>query len=138
MTHKVETSWKGNMKFDAMVNGHHLLMDAAPDNGGEDTGPRPKQLMIAALAGCTGMDVVFFLKKMRVNFDSLDIDIEAGVTEEQPIHYTSMHIVYKFKGSGLDMDKLKKAVDLSQDQYCGVAAVYKQTMQLTNEIQIID
>lgn len=138
MTHKVETSWKGNMKFDALVSGHHLMMDAAPDSGGEDSGPRPKQLMLAALAGCTGMDVVYFLKKMRVKIDSLDIDIEAGVTEEQPIHYTSMHIVYKFKGARLDPAKLKKAVDLSQDQYCGVAAVYKQTMQLTHEIKIID
>ena len=138
MTHNVETSWKGNMKFDAVVNGHHILMDAMPDVGGEDAGPRPKPLMIAALAGCTGMDVVWVLKKKRVNIESLDVNIEAEVTEENPIHYTKMHIVYLFKGKGLDMEKLKKAVELSQESYCGVSFVYKQTMQLTYEIKVIE
>lgn len=138
MIHKVETSWKGNMKFDALVNGHHLLMDGMPEVGGEDAGPRPKPLMIAALAGCTGMDVVWFLKKMRVIFESFDINIEAALTDEDPKHYTKMHLVYIFKGKGLDMEKLKKAVDLSQEQYCGVAVVYRQTMQLTYEIKVIE
>ena len=94
--------------------------------------------MITALAGCTGMDVVWFLKKMRVNFESFDINIEAELTDEDPKHYTKMHLVYLFKGKGLDMEKLKKAVELSQEQYCGVAVVYKQTMQLTYEIKVIE
>lgn len=138
MTHNVETSWKGDMKFDAVVNGHHILMDATTDVGGEDAGPRPKPLMIAALAGCTGMDVVWVLKKKRVNFESLDVNIEAEVSEENPIHYTKMHIIYLFKGKDLDMEKLRKAVELSQDQYCGVSFVYKQTMQITYEIKVIE
>jgi len=137
MTHKVETNWKGNMQFEATVSGHKVVMDATPDSGGEDKGARPKQLMLAALAGCTGMDVVSILKKMRVEVDEFDIDIEAGLTEEHPKYYNKMHIIYKFKGKDLDLEKLKKAVDLSQERYCGVSAAYKKAMELSYEIVIL-
>jgi len=137
MTHKVETNWKGNMQFEATVSGHKVVMDATPDSGGEDKGARPKQLMLAALAGCTGMDVVSILKKMRVEVEEFDIDIEAGLTEEHPKYYNKMHIIYKFKGKDLDLEKLKKAVDLSQERYCGVSAAYKKAMELSYEIVIL-
>jgi len=138
MKHKVETSWKGNMKFDALVSGHHVLMDALPVVGGEDSGPRPKELMLASLAGCTGMDVISILKKMRVDVESFNINVEADITEEHPKHYTKMHLVYQFKGKDLDTEKLSKAVDLSQERYCGVSAAYRKAMQLTYEIKILE
>lgn len=137
MKHKVDTSWKGNMLFDANVSGHHIMMDAMPAVGGEDKGSRPKELMLAALAGCSGMDVVSILKKMRVEFSGLDIRIEADVTEEHPKHYEKMHVIYEFTGKDLQLDQLKKAVDLSQDRYCGVSFVYKKAMEVTYEIIII-
>jgi len=136
MKHKVSTTWKEKMQFDAVVNNHHIIMDAVPEVGGEDKGPRPKELMLASLAGCTGIDVVSILQKMRVELDDFNIDIEADVTEEHPKHYTKMHIIYTFKGKALDPEKLKKAVDLSQERYCGVSAVYRQAMELTYEIKI--
>jgi putative redox protein len=92
--------------------------------------------MLAALAGCTGMDVVSILKKMRVPFMGLNIRVEADVTEEHPKHYEKMHIIYEFTGEGLQIEQLKKAVELSQDRYCGVSFVYKKAMELTYEIQI--
>ena len=137
MIHSVKTSWKGNMKFDSNVNGHSVLMDAVPDVGGEDLGPRPKQLLLSALAGCTGMDVISILNKMRVEPDALTIDITADVTDEHPKQYSAMHIVYNFKGKGLDPEKLKKAVDLSQERYCGVSAMFRKAMELSFEIRII-
>jgi putative redox protein len=137
MSHKVDTSWKKNMQFESNVGGHKLVMDASPDAGGEDAGPRPKQLMLAALAGCTGMDVVSILKKMRVELDEFDTEIEAGLTEEHPKYYNKMHIIYKFKGKDLDPEKLKKAVDLSQERYCGVSAAYKKAMEISYEIKIL-
>lgn len=136
MKHKINTSWKGKMQFNANVNGHEVIMDAPSEVGGEDKGARPKQFMLAALAGCTGMDVVSILKKMRIEVDAFDVDVEADMSEEHPKRYTAMHIIYKFKGKDLNPDKLKKAVELSQDQYCGVSAVYKQAMELTYEIVI--
>ncbi|MCX6267434.1 MAG: OsmC family protein [Bacteroidetes bacterium] len=137
MKHTVETSWKGNMLFDANVSGHHVMMDAVAAVGGEDRGSRPKELMLVALAGCSGMDVVSILKKMRVAFTGLNIRIEADVTEDHPKHYEKMHVVYEFTGDDLPMDQLKKAVELSQDRYCGVAFVYKKAMELSYEIQVL-
>ncbi len=136
MKHTVDTSWKGNMLFDANVSGHHVLMDAVPAVGGEDKGSRPKELMLASLAGCSGMDVVSILKKMRVEFTGLDIRVEAGMTEEHPKHYDKMHVIYTFTGNDLQMEQLKKAVELSQERYCGVAFVYKKAMEVTYEIRI--
>jgi putative redox protein len=136
MKHTVDTSWKGNMLFDANVSGHHVMMDALEAVGGEDKGSRPKELMLAALAGCTGMDVVSILKKMRVAFTGLNIRIEADVTEEHPKHYEKMVVIYEFTGQDLQMDQLKKAVELSQDRYCGVSFVYKKAMEVTYEILI--
>ncbi len=137
MKHTVNTSWQGNMKFDAVVSGHHVVMDALPVVGGNDEGARPKELMLAALAGCTGMDVVSILKKMRVEPEFFNIRVEAQMTEEHPKHYTAMHIIYEFKGENLDLEKIQKAVKLSQDQYCGVSAAYSKAMEITFEIVIL-
>jgi putative redox protein len=136
MKHSVNTSWKGNMQFDANVSGHSVMMDAMPAVGGEDKGSRPKELMLAALAGCTGMDVVSILKKMRVEFTGLEIRVEANVTEEHPKHYDHMHIIYEFTGNNLAEEQLRKAVELSQEKYCGVSFVYKKAMEVTYEILI--
>lgn len=136
MTHKVNTHWNGNMQFNASVNGHSVMMDAVAEAGGMDAGPRPKELMLASLAGCTGMDVVSILKKMRVAFESFDVQVEANGTDEHPRHYTRMHLTYLFTGNGLPADKLQKAVNLSQDKYCGVSFMYRKAMELTYEIRI--
>ena len=137
MKHNVNTTWKENMTFDSLVSGHHVIMDASTDGGGENKGPRPKELMLTALAGCTGMDVVSILKKMRVEVENFTVNIEANVTEEHPKHYDSMHIIYAFTGKDLPLDKLEKAVKLSQEQYCGVSYMYKKAMEVTYEIIVI-
>jgi len=125
------------MKFDAVVSGHHVVMDALPLVGGNDEGARPKELMLASLAGCTGMDVVSILKKMRIEPEYFNIRVEAEMTEEHPKHYTAMHIIYEFKGENLELEKLQKAVKLSQDQYCGVSTAYRKAMEITYEIVIL-
>jgi putative redox protein len=137
MKHIVDTSWQGNMKFDAVVSGHHVVMDALHLVGGNDEGARPKELMLAALAGCTGMDVVSILKKMRVDPEYFNIRVEAEMTEEHPKHYTAMHIIYEFRGEGLELEKLQKAVKLSQDKYCGVSNMYRKAMEITYDIVIL-
>lgn len=136
MKHSVSGKWLSKMAFEAEVSGHKLIMDAVPEVGGENRGPRPKELMLASLLGCTGMDVISILEKMRVEVDDFNIDIEADVTEEHPKHYEAMHIIYSFKGKDLPMDKLEKAVELSQERYCGVSAVYKKAMKITHEIRV--
>ena len=124
------------MAFRAQVDGFDLMLDATPEHGGTGKGPRPKPLMMVALAGCTGMDVVSILKKMRVELAGFNIRVEGDLTEEHPKQFQSMHIIYEFKGKDLDPDKLKRAVELSQDRYCGVSASYRKVMDLSYEIKI--
>ena len=126
------------MAFEGTPNGHKIIFDAEPHVGGEDKGPRPKQFMLYALAGCTGMDVVSILKKMRVNLKAFNVTIEGELTEEHPKQYNKMKVIYTFTGKDLPLEKLKKAVDLSEDRYCGVSATYKKVLELTSEIVVID
>ncbi|MCK5730615.1 MAG: OsmC family protein [Draconibacterium sp.] len=135
---RINVEWLENMAFKTVVNGHEFVIDATEKVGGENRGPRPKPLMMAALAGCTGMDVVSVLKKMRVKLDYFNVVVEAELTEEHPKHFIKMHVIYEFKGKDLPMAKLEKAIDLSEERYCGVSATYKQTMELTSEIKILN
>lgn len=137
MTHTVNTSWKGNMQFNALVSGHNVPMDASPEFGGQDAGSRPKELLLAAIAGCTGMDVVELLRKMRVDVQDFDLEVSAEVSEDHPKVYTQLHIIYKLKGKDIDPAKVKKAVDISQEKYCGVSAMLRKTMEITYEIKIL-
>ncbi len=135
---EVKVQYLENMAFKANVNGHEIILDAAEQVGGENRGPRPKPLMLTALAGCTGMDVVSILKKMRVEFDDFNVIVEGDLTEEHPKQFYKMNVIYEFKGSNLPMEKLKKAVSLSEERYCGVSASYKKAMEITSEIRIIE
>lgn len=137
MKESVSIKWLEKMAFEGEVNGHKIVIDANPEVGGEDRGPRPKPFMLFALAGCTGMDVVSILKKMRIEIEDVNIIVEGDLTEEHPKHFTSMHVIYEFKGKDLQMDKLEKAVELSEERYCGVSAVYRKVMTITSEIRIL-
>ena len=86
----VSTQWLGNMAFESEINGHKLIIDADPSVGGEDRGPRPKLLMLSALGGCTAMDIVAILKKMRVDIEGLNVIVEGDLTEEHPRHFSKI------------------------------------------------
>lgn len=132
--HEVTTKWQDNMSFSSIVNNHEVILDAEDIVGGNDTGPRPKPMMLTALAGCTGMDVVSLLQKMRVPFTGLTIHVSGELTDEHPKIYKKVHIDYYLEGDNLDRDKVQKAVDLSQEKYCGVSAMFKAFAELTFEI----
>jgi putative redox protein len=136
MKQKLELDFLGGMAFETELNGHKIYIDADESVGGKDTGPRPKALMMLALAGCTGMDVVSILRKMRVEYDGLTIAIDADLDDEFPKPYTSMKVIYKFTGKDLPLDKIQKAVDLSKERYCGVSANYKDSFPVAYEIMI--
>jgi len=137
-SHEIVATWAGDMAFDAVVAGHTIRIDAEGDVGGHDSGPRPKPLLLVALAGCTGMDVVSLLKKMRQNLTWFDIKVEGVLTEEQPKYYKSFTIVYRFKESdGLEKDKVERAVGLSQERYCGVSALFKLAVPVDWRIEYL-
>jgi putative redox protein len=138
MKHTVKTIHRKNMSFESIFDKHTVIIDAQPEHGGNDEGPSPKKLLLSALAGCTGMDVVGILQKMRVEFSDFSIDVEAEMTEEHPKHYKSFHILYHLKGKNIDIEKVKKAVELSQERYCGVSYMFGKFAQITHHIEITE
>mgnify|MGYP003825903239 CR=1 FL=1 len=137
MKSSINLAWKENMSFETEMDGHKIILDADPAVGGENKGPRPKPFMLLALAGCTGMDVISILKKMRVEVESFNVKVEGNLTEEHPKQYDKMHVIYEFKGKNLPMEKIEKAVNLSEERYCGVSAMYKKAIPITTEIRIL-
>ena len=134
MKHKVKMSWLGNLAYETDMDGHKMITDAGTEVGGEDRGFRPKKLMLTALAGCTGIDMALILKKMRVDVKDIKVSVEGELTEEQPSYYKNMHIVFEFFGTDLPHKKIERAVKLSEEEYCGVSALYKQAIPVTSEI----
>ena len=133
----IDVTWQDNMKFETVIDGHTLILDSTPDVGGNDEGPRPKALMMIAIAGCTGMDVVSILKKMKVELTYFNLRVEGDLREEHPKKFEAMKVIYEFKGNNLEFEKLEKAVNLSVDKYCGVNANYKDAMKMSYEIKIL-
>ncbi len=135
--HNIDLDWKENMLFETIVNGHKVTLDADASVGGTDTAPRPKALMLVALAGCTAMDVVALFRKMKVDFSGLKINVEAELSEEHPKIYTKVRMIYFVKSNEVHRQSIEKAINLSQEKYCGVGAMFKKFAELTYEIQII-
>jgi len=138
MKHEIEVKWMENMAFKTDVLGHEIIMDAKEENGGKNQGPPPKPLMLVSLAGCTGMDVISMLKKMRQDVESFELKIEGEVSDDHPKKYTRIKVIYLVKGKNIDKDKVEKAVNLSKDKYCGVSAVFKEAIDMEFEVKIID
>ncbi|MDA3943929.1 MAG: OsmC family protein [Bacteroidetes bacterium] len=133
---KVAVNWTGDMSFEVDVNGFKIPIDADEKVGGKNGGPRPKPLILASLGGCTGMDVISILKKMRVEPAYFNVDVDGQLSEEHPRYYEKIHITYTLKGKELDREKVEKAVNLSQERYCGVSAMLIKSSVLTHEIII--
>ncbi len=138
MKAEVGCTWKGDMAFEGDINGHKIVIDATPEVGGKDLGPRPKPFMLLALAGCTGMDVISILKKMEQEVSWFNIRVEADQTEEHPKHYSNFNIIYEFKASDdLNRSKVDKAISLSQDRYCGVSELLKKAVPVTHQVSYL-
>ena len=129
--------WTTGMTFEGHQDGHVIQVDASPEFGGQDRGPRPKTLVLTALGGCSAMDVVSILGKMRVPIEGFEVQASAELTEEHPKVFSRIHLKYLFKGRDLPLDKLEKAVTLSQDKYCGVSAMLARSAPITHEIVVL-
>jgi putative redox protein len=122
-------SWKKGFSFDALSRDHHVMLDT----NGEETlnaGPTPKEMVVAAMAGCSGIDVVSILKKMRAELRRCDISGHAEKTEgDHPIVFASVRL--DFDADNITADKVLRAVELSQTKYCGVTAMIAKTCPVT-------
>ncbi len=131
-------NWQEGMRFSAKLDGFELILDASAENGGSDKGPRPKGLVLAALAGCTGMDVISILKKMKIVPDGFSVSADGRTTEEHPKKFSEITVDYHFCGTNLDREKLLKAIHLSEERYCGVSASLKPQVTIRHRLFIND
>ena len=136
MKETIKTRWLNDLAFEAEVDGHKIYIDTSQEHGGRNTGPRPKQLMMVALAGCTAMDVASILKKMREEVEEFTVEVEGDMAEEHPKKYEAMKVIYRIKGKNINRKNVEKAVDLSANKYCGVSANYSKSFPITHEIVI--
>jgi putative redox protein len=132
--HEIETQWMGKMQFNTLINGHAVIMDAPERSGGEDTGPIPKPFVLAALSGCTGMDIVALLRKENQSIDDLSMTVTGELSKQAPMQYVSIHVQYIFKADAVAKEAALQAVTDSQEKYCGVSSMLKKAIPVTWEI----
>ncbi len=113
-----------------------VQMDGSPEIGGEDLGARPMQLILMALGGCTSMDMLSMLAKMREQVKSYKVIIEADRAKEHPMVFTKIHIHYILEGK-LKKENVEKAINLSMDKYCSVTHMLNSTATITHSFEII-
>ncbi|HNR16481.1 MAG TPA: OsmC family protein [Chitinophagaceae bacterium] len=128
---KTITTWKKLHEFESKQDHNTIQLD-----GNKENGFGPKALLLAGLAGCSGVDVVDILEKMRVDFSSLVIETEAEQTEEHPKVFKDILITYKIKTGRENEEKVKKAIELSLERYCGVSAMLKKNSPVNYKLVI--
>ena len=132
--HEIETQWMGKMQFNALIDGHTVVMDAPEKSGGDDMAPIPKPFVLAALSGCTGMDIIALLRKSGNEIDDLSLTVTGELSKQAPIQYIAIHVLYIFKGDASKKEAAYKAVMDSQEKYCGVSSLLKKAIPVTWEI----
>lgn len=125
MKHQATSEWKGGMAFEHTIDGHTLITGSTTD--GKIAGASPKKLLLASLAGCTGVDVVELLQKMRQPVERIRMEVEAEQTTEHPKIYSVIRLVYHIYGSDIKPDKVERAITLSQEKLCGVTAILQES-----------
>jgi len=138
MKHEANVRWAGRMTFIGKAGTNHLVpMDTSPEFDGDDSATKPLELLLVALGGCTGMDVVPLLKKMRQDVTAVELNITAERSEEHPKVYTKIDIEYVVTGNALEEEKVKRAVELSQEKYCSVSAILKKSCPVNYTVRIV-
>ena len=131
----ISADWVHGLAFDSDINTHTVRMDSVP-NDEPGTGPTPKQMVLAALLACTGMDVVSLFNKMRVQYDEFRVEGTAPITAEHPKTFERVFIKYIVVGKDINPEKVEKAVNLSQTRYCAVSAMLEKHCPIEWEIVI--
>lgn len=137
-----KTEWVQGMTFQNDIRGHQFKLDAKSEHGGQDSGPTPKEILLAGIAGCSGMDIVSLLKKMRQNFSSVRIETKTNTTEGYPSIFDKVEVEYYIVGEGLASDKVADAVKKSMTKYCGVSAMISKASPIVYKVfvngQLVD
>lgn len=134
-----QATWGGGMRFDVQTgSGHTLTLDTSELDGGGNAGPSPMDMLVVGLAGCTGMDVISILTKMRQQVTGLQIAVHGVRTDEHPQVFQTITVDYTFTGHNLSEQSVARAVELSETKYCSVSATLRATAQITRSVHIVE
>ena len=120
------------------ASGHGVVMDGPPDIGGQNLGPRPMEMVLVGLGGCTTVDVIMILKKAQQQVIDCRVEISAERAETVPKVYTKIHVHYVVSGRGLDPKKVERAVKLSAEKYCSVSKMLEQAAEVTHDFEVVE
>ncbi len=136
---KSRVRWHCGVSFVAQSGtGHSVLMDGAPEAGGENLGPRPMEMLLMGLGGCSAYDVVVILRKARQRLDDCVVEISAERAESVPKVFTKIHMHFVVTGTGLSENQVKRAVNLSADKYCSASRMLAKTAEITHDYEIVE
>lgn len=130
-----ELKWITGISFQSTLRDHKIIMDSRKEVGGQNLGPTPKELLLAGICGCSGMDVVSLLKKYKINFTHCDISAETETRNTHPAIFGPIKLFYKIEIQGeFDSALVLKAVELSMTKYCGVSAMVNPVSPISYEV----
>ncbi len=136
---KANVTYTSGLQFVAAGDsGHAVVMDGEEKFGGRNSGPRPMELLLMGIGGCSGMDIVSILKKKRERLTGLDINVSGTMAEEYPHKYTQIDIEYIVKGRGLSDSAVRRAIELSMDKYCSVKATLDGVAKIGFSYKIVE
>jgi len=119
---EAKVRWQNKVSFEAEVgSGHKIMMDGSSDIGGENKGARPTELLLSGVGGCSGIDMVNILTKMRQEITALTIHVNGTRAEDYPKRFTDVHVHFELHGPNLDPEKVQKAAQMSMEKYCSVS-----------------
>ena len=135
----ISVSWvDGLLMVGKSDSGHTITMDGPPESGGENLGVRPMEMLLLGVAGCTMIDVVTTLKKMRQDLTHCETKISAERATDHPKVFTDIHIQFIVRGKDLDSKKVDKAITLSAEKYCSASIMLGETATITHDFEIIE
>ncbi len=136
---KTTIKWAGDASFSAQSeSGHTLIMDGPPDHGGKNAGPRPMEVVLMGMGGCTAFDVVHILRKGRQDVTDCEAQIEAERATEDPKVFTRIHIHFVVRGRKLNAAQVERAIKLSAEKYCSASIMLGKTADITHDFDIIE
>ena len=134
----ISVNWvDGMLMVGKSHSGHSITMDGPPEIGGENLGVRPMEMLLLGVAGCTMIDVVTTLKKMRQDLTNCETKLSAERADEHPKVFTDIHIQFILKGQDLDPKKVEKAITLSAEKYCSASIMLGKTASITHDFEIV-
>jgi putative redox protein len=129
----------GPMRFDGVSSsGHTVVMDTSVDGGGTDAGASPMELVLLALAGCTGMDVIGILRKKRQDVTGYEIHVRGVRAEQHPMVYTTIHVEHVVTGRNVDPAAVARAVELSETKYCSVSNMLNRAARIETSYRVVE